>query len=230
MKEKRSTIIAIVLAVITAGFTIAVKTIDVGMIGPQGTSVGFSRMNVAFANFIGVNYTWYRIAELLGLIVIGIFLVFAITGLVQLIKRKNLLKVDHNILVLGGMYLAVFGLYVLFEKVVVNYRPVIMPGEVMPEASFPSSHTMLAFVVIIGALFQLKYYIKKSSTRKIIAAELILIMLLTVFARVISGMHWLSDIIAGTLYSATLISIYCAVIAQVEKDNIKGRTEKYGKH
>ena len=65
---------------------------------------------------------------------------FALAGLVQWIRRKSLLKVDKEILALGGLYLIVIGFYILFELVIVNYRPIIMPGSVHPEASFPSSH------------------------------------------------------------------------------------------
>ena len=204
------------MVILTAAFTAAVKFVDVQPIGPEGTSVGLASINAKFANFVGVNYTFYHIAEILGLVIIGIFLIFGFMGLVQLIKRRNLLKVDRNILVLGGMYFLVFALYVVFQKVVIDYRPVIMPGETMPEASFPSSHTMLAIVVLVGAMMQLKYYVKRKSARVILMADLIIIMVLTVAMRMFSGVHWLTDIVAGVLFSLTLIALYCAVLGGIE--------------
>ena len=114
------------------------------------------------------------------------------------------------------MYFLVFALYVIFQKVVIDYRPVIMPGETMPEASFPSSHTMLAIVVLVGAMMQLKYYVKRKSARVILMADLIIIMVLTVAMRMFSGVHWLTDIVAGVLFSLTLIALYCAVLGGIE--------------
>ena len=222
MKNKPEFLL-IISAFITAGFTVAVKTVDVQPIGPAETSVGFATINQKWAEKIGVNYTWYNLATLLGLVVIAIFLVFAMVGLVQLIKRRSLFKVDMNILCLGAIYLAVFLLYVMFEKVIVNYRPVIMPGETMPEASFPSSHTMMAIVVIIGAMLQLKYYVKKRSTRLFLQVDLAVILICAVASRVLSGAHWLTDIVAGTLYSLTLLSVYAVLMHAANRYNPANR-------
>ena len=113
------------------------------------------------------------------------------------------------------MYAAVLVLYVLFENIVINYRPVIMPDELYVEPSFPSSHTMLACVVIGGALMQLGYYIKNRAARILIKIDLWAIMIFAVVTRVLSGCHWLTDIVAGLLYSLFLILAYRAVLACV---------------
>ena len=113
-----------------------------------GTSIGLSQLNQFFFDLTGLNIVWYDITDWLGLTAIATAFVFAVAGLVQLIKRKSLLKVDREILCLGALYIVVIGLYFLFEKVIVNYRPVIMPGGSHPEASFPSSHTMIVCIIM----------------------------------------------------------------------------------
>ena len=70
----------------------------------------------------------YTVTDWLGLVPIAFCLGFAIFGLAQWIKRKSLLKVDLSILALGGFYLLVMATYVLFEYVVINYRPVLIYG------------------------------------------------------------------------------------------------------
>lgn len=217
MKNK-GLLASIIMIIVTAAYTVALMLVDVQPIGPNGTKVGLATMNSIFQNIVGVNYTYYNIAEVMGYVIWAIFGVFALAGFVQMIKRRSIIKVDRNILVLGGMYFILFVLYVLFSKVAVNYRPIIMPGETMPEPSFPSSHTMMAIVVAVGTMMQLKYYVKRKSTRTFLMFDLTIIMLITVAARTLSGAHWLSDIIAGILVSLTLISLYCAVYNFVRDD------------
>ena len=219
MKNK-GLLASIIMMIVTAAYTTALMLVDVQPIGPKGTKVGLATTNSMFQNIVGVNFTYFNIAEVMGYVIWVIFGVFALAGLIQMIKRRSIIKVDRNILVLGGMYFILFALYVLFSKVAVNYRPIIMPGETMPEPSFPSSHTMMAIVVAVGTMMQLKYYVKKKSARTFLMFDLTIIMLITVAARTLSGAHWLSDIIAGILVSLTLISLYCAVYNSV-KDGTK---------
>ncbi len=214
--KNRGLVAFVLMMIITAAYTGAVLMVDVQPIGPAGTKVGLASINALYQNIVGVNYTYYEIAEILGLVILGIFAIFALMGLVQLIMRRNLFKVDKNILVLGGVYLLMFALYVLFAKVAISYRPVILPGETVPEASFPSSHTMLAIVVSVLTMMQLKYYVKRKSARVFLKFDLIVIMLMTVAARTLSGAHWLTDIVAGILFSLTLISLYCAGMTAVK--------------
>ena len=122
---------------------VLLRCVDVEPVGAAGTSVGLSHMNRFVFELTGVNMVWYNITDWLGLAAILAAFLFAATGLVQVIKRRRILKVDKEILALGGLYILVIGIYVLFENVIVNYRPIIMPGCSNPEASFPSSHTML---------------------------------------------------------------------------------------
>lgn len=218
--KKRYLILTVIMAVLTAIFTYLVTSYDVRPVGPAGTSVGFAGFNMNIISRIGTSMTWFTVADILGYVVILIFLAFAVTGLIQLIKRKNLFKVDSNILILGGMYLLVFILYVVFEKFPVDYRPIVLPGEFEPEPSFPSSHTMLALVVLGGAIMQLKYYVKKRSLRIVFEIEGFIMVICVILARTLSGAHWPTDIIAGILYSLTLLSAYMAVseIVRVKKE------------
>lgn len=146
MKNRTKFLMAGVPGLLFVILMILILTFDVAPIGPEGTSIGLSHINKIVFDVFGVNILWYNITDWLGVVAIAVAFVFALIGLAQLIKRRSLLKVDKSILALGGLYIIVIGLYVLFEILSINYRPIIMPGCEYPEASFPSSHTMLVCV------------------------------------------------------------------------------------
>ena len=78
-------------------WTVLIRFVDVQAIGPECSSVGFAALNGFVHEFTGVNMPLYVITDWLGLVPIGVALGFAVVGLVQWIKRKNLLKVDRSI-------------------------------------------------------------------------------------------------------------------------------------
>ena len=190
-----------------------VRLVDVAPIGADGTSIGLSHLNQFVFDLFGVNILWYNITDWLGVAAVLTGFVFAVTGLVQLIKRRSLLKVDREILALGGLYIVVIGLYLFFENVIVNYRPIIMPDNTHPEASFPSSHTMLVCVIMGSAAMLINRYIRNKPLNRILRAVCYVIIGVTVVGRLIAGVHWFTDILGGILISVTLLSLYEEVIS-----------------
>ena len=190
-----------------------VKCVDVSPIGPEGTAVGLSGINAAAQKAIGVHMGAYTVSEYLGYLALAVAAAFACVGLVQLLRRKSLWKVDREILALGVLYIVLGCLYVLFEKLVVNYRPVLLPGETVPAASFPSSHSMLAYVIFGSAAQLVSRYVKKKTARSVLFALCILLGFATVLLRLLSGVHWLTDIVAGMLLGFALDELYAAAIS-----------------
>ena len=204
MKQKRYYCAAAVLLAAFALWTLAVCTLDVQPIGPRGSAVGLATLNRAFHALTGVHMKVYIITDWLGLVPVAFGLGFAVLGLVQWIRRGSILRVERSLLVLGVFYLAVLGVYLLFETAVVNYRPVLIEG--YPEASYPSSTTLLALCVMPTAAMQLRARIRcRALTAAIWAFTGFM-----VIGRLVSGVHWLSDIIGGILLSAGLIALYRA--------------------
>ena len=148
-------------------WTALVKNIGIGYIGPNGSSVGFSSINGFFHKLTGVNFNIYTLTDWLGLVPVCFMSGFAILGFIQLIKRKNIFKVDTDILILGGFYIIMAAAYLFFEIFVINYRPVLIEG--ILEASYPSSTTLLAMCVMPTAAIQLNRRIKSIKFRKISA-------------------------------------------------------------
>ena len=191
-------------------WTVAVKTIDVAAIGPEGSVVGFSKLNGFVHNMTGTNFTLYTITDWLGLVPIVTCLGFAILGLYQLIKRKSIRKVDSDILLLGGFYLVVMAVYVLFEYVVINHRPVLINGCL--EVSYPSSTTMLVMCVMPTAMMQLGSRISNKMIKYCINTAILIFTIFMVYGRLISGVHWVTDIVGGALCSGGLVTFYDSCI------------------
>ena len=208
MKKQNTKSIWIALSALTAFalWTFLVCWVDVQPIGPNGSDVGFAAINSAFHELTGVHWTLYTLTDWLGLVPLAIVFGFAALGLVQLVRRKSLLKVDHSILVLGGFYVVVLASYLLFETVVINYRPVLIDGNL--EASYPSSTTMLALCVLPTAMMQLKARICSGAVRRVILGIFAAFTAFMVIGRLISGVHWLSDIVGGVLLSVGLVALY----------------------
>lgn len=218
MKQKKKTnlfILSGVFAVFSIIFTILVMNFDVKPIGPDSSRVGFASINESIFNLLGTSDLWYEITEVLGIVAVLVAVCFAILGLVQCIQRKSLWKVDKNIFVLAGLYALVVMVYIFFEFFIVNYRPVLVNGVL--EASFPSSHTMLICCILASALYPFHQYIKNKPLCTALSAIACLVIVVVVVGRLLSGMHWFTDIVAGLLFSATLVSLYYGVVLSIKE-------------
>ncbi len=202
MHKKRNIFLGVFLTIISIIYTYLVKTYDVKSIGPNNSEVGFSKINAWFSNLIGSHMSIYKVTEILGYLVILIVGIYGLIGLYQLIKRKSLFKVDKELYILGGLYVSMAIVYVFFEKFIINYRPILIEGEL--EASYPSSHTILAICICISSLIVSKNYLRKKY-QSLIDTLTILLLLGVFLGRIISGVHWITDIIGGILISSTLL-------------------------
>ncbi len=203
--KKKNLIEAIVSTILFIVYTVLLIKVDVKPIGPNGSSVGFAKMNGWFRDLIGQNNFMYKLSEFLGIVILMLVFIYACIGLYQLVKRKSLFKIDREIIILGCFYVVVFALYILFDKVAINYRPILIDGELEP--SFPSSHTMLALCVGLSSLIVSKSYFNKKYIQYFDIVTCVLTALVLA-GRLLSGVHWLSDIFGGVLLSCALLAIF----------------------
>ena len=221
MEKKKRQLLYIGVGTLSAFviWTVLVCFVDVKPIGPDGSSVGFATLNGFVHNLTEVNISLYVITDWLSLVPIGVCFGFAILGLAQWIRRKSILKVDRSILTLGGFYLIVMAVYILFEVVVINYRPTLIDGYL--EASYPSSTTMLVMCVMPTAMMQLRSRIQNKAFRQFVMIVLAAFVAFMVIARLVSGVHWVTDIIGGALFSTGITILYYSVSFREETANKK---------
>ena len=215
MKRNRLLWTGIGLLLLFALWTILIQCVDVQAVGPKETKVGFATGNAWFHRLTGVNMTLYTITDWLGLVPIFICGCFGILGLVQWIRRKRILRVDGDILILGVYYLLVIAGYLLFEMIPINYRPVLINGYL--EASYPSSTTLLVLSVMPTLVFQANRRCTNQKLRHLAVWFSVLFSLFMVIGRLVSGVHWATDIIGSVLLSAGLFLLYCAVVNDTDR-------------
>lgn len=227
--NKTNILLSISFFLIFIIYTLSVKFVDVDLIGNKLTPVGFSSLNEIFFNaFSKVKYDGlfvdnsfqmicYNVSEILGYLALLVAVGFAVIGAFQFLNYRSIKKVNKNIYAVGGFYAIVLAFYVFFEIVIVNYRPVLMPGSTTPEASYPSSHTILTLCFLASALMILRYVLKnlKKSIYIAISSAFYVIMLITVLARLVSGVHWFTDILGGILLSIALLMSFKTVVETI---------------
>lgn len=209
MKEVKQIIAGSILLVIFILYTISLGVIDIAPIGPNESYVGYSTLNWVLHRLLGVNMILYHITDWVSLVPFFVVICFVTLGLIQWIKRGNIAKVDANILLLGAYYLLIFTVYIFFEFVVINRRPVLISGVL--EASYPSSTTMLAMCVMPSVITQAKILFKRRATIRIVATISVLFEAFMVLGRLFSGVHWFTDILGGAIFSTSIFLIYNGV-------------------
>ena len=196
-------------------WTVLIQIIDVQPAGPSGTEVGFAAFNLWFHHLTGVHMILYTVTDWLGLVPIAVCLGFGTTGLIQWIKRKKLARVDPDILLLGAYYVLVILGYLLFEMIPVNYRPVLIDGRL--EASYPSSTTLLVLSVMPTFIFQADRRIRRPLLKTAIIIFSTGFSVFMVIGRLISGVHWATDIIGSVLLSSGLFLLYRFFVIRIDQ-------------
>ena len=203
--------IAIVLLSAFVLWTVAVCFVDVAPVGPNGSAVGFATLNGWFHQLTGVHWSLYVLTDWLGLVPLAVCLAFAVFGLYQWVRRKSIAKVDGDVLMMGGFYIVVLAAYLLFETIVINYRPVLIEGVL--EVSYPSSTTLLTLCVLPAALVWLRH---RTAPRWLVTV-IVLFTVFMVLGRLCSGVHWLTDIVGGVLLSAGLVVCYARLCCAINE-------------
>ena len=213
MNAKKQLISGIMLVATFALWTWLIQTIDVQPVGQNGTDIGFAAFNCWFHKLTGVHMMIYIITDWMGLVPVFVCMMFGMVGLVQMVKRRSLFKVDFDIVLLGIYYVIVILCYLIFEMIPINFRPILIGG--FMEASYPSSTTLLVLSVMPTLVFQAK---RRLGNAKIVSILTTTFSLCMVIGRLLSGVHWFTDIVGSVLLSTGLFFLYKAVVLLKCKD------------
>ena len=201
-------------------WTALIRCVDVQAVGPRGTRVGFTAFNLWFHHLTGVHMTIYTITDWLGLVPIVICLCFGAVGLIQMVRRRSLRRVDPDIVLLGLYYILVILAYLVFEMVPINYRPILIGGAL--EASYPSSTTLLVLSVMPTLVFQVGRRCERKTVTRAVSIIVVLFSAFMVLGRAVSGVHWATDIVGSVLLSFGLFKLYQSAVTTVDLRNKNG--------
>ena len=186
-------------------WTVLVKVIDVQYMGETGF-LGFYSLNTQINDFVQAQNTglFKTLTDVLMFAAISTLVPFAVVGLVQLIKRKSLNKVDPVIYIILAGYVAMVVIYFVFEIMKINYSPLSTAEDL--KASYPSSHVMIYSVMMGAAVLGLLHYAKMNDDLKLLINIFYMFSTIGMAAlRLLSGQHYFTDIIGALLISYTIL-------------------------
>ena len=223
MEKKLKAVITVLAALLFGAYIAMLKIVDVRPIGPAGTSVGLATVNNGTRGILEKATgllpvsaeMWDKLSDLALLAAFAVAASFGLVGLIQLIRRRSLLLVSREIIGLGIAYALAGIVYLAFELYVVNYRPVLEAGQTFPEASFPSSHTVLAFVILATAIVAWGRMLENHSViARLLQTVAVLLLIFAVGVRMLSGVHWLTDIVGGVIAGCVITSLYSTLVTE----------------
>ena len=147
---------------------------------------------------------WDKITDIILIASFGVLAALGVLGLYHWVTRKSIKKVDRALLAMFVPLALMAATYLFFDKVwIVNTRP-----DGSGEASFPSTHTMVVTTIFLCTVFALPKYIKQKAVYIAIDILMFGLIALTAFGRVLSNMHWPTDVAAGLGFAAVFALIY----------------------
>lgn len=202
-KQKMWLILSLVFFVGFVIFTLLVKFVDVGQ-------VGLEHVNQFFLQHCGRQIFWEQVTDWIGYFVVLSMVGIVAWQIVQWVQRKSLRRIDQNLIMFDIIVVCLVLVYIFFELVVVNCRPELDNG--VAKASYPSSHVMLFVTVLPMLIWQMWHYLKNKSLRIVLTVILSICLIVGIIGRMLSGVHWFTDIVGGIMISCCLICGYMVFV------------------
>lgn len=191
-------------------FTLLTAMVDFKPIGPRGSEVGLAAVNGYLHSHFGYNDLFYVLSKLLGYVCFLIPVINVGVAIRDIYRKKSLFRIGPDVLGAFCIYVLMAAAYLLFDTVILNYRPVLMDGQLEP--SYPSSHTLMAVTLSLTAALQLNFRDRNLERKEKNQLILICLGILVVVTRFFSGVHWFTDIVGGILLALTLTALYVPLV------------------
>lgn len=212
MKKYLYLLFPIISFILFLVFTILVKTVDVTYIQDIGY-LGFYNINTSINSKIqSMNTSLYdKLSDVIMIISFVSVAIFAVIGIVQLIKRKSFKQVDPILYILLGLYVLVAAMYLTFSLMKINFSPLSTKENL--KDSYPSSHVFISITLFVSGVMTATKYVNMGKWMSVIGfTGAILLSILSAVTRMFSGQHYFTDIIGAILLAIFLISAYYSAL------------------
>lgn len=157
---------------------------------------------------------WDLISDVILVTAFAILGALAMLGLIQLISRRSLKKVDHELLMFPIPLAIMAIVYVVFEKfLILNTRP-----NGSGEPSFPSTHVMITATIFFMVAVVLPRYIKSKVLCAMFDIIMLILLVLVCTGRILANMHWPTDVAGGVVFASIFAAIYYLLIKPKKKE------------
>lgn len=215
MNRKSFAILAGIFTLLFLALTIVVLKVDIA-VDPQTTkNIGLSTINLKMREIISIHPKLDKISTLVMAIGFACILVAFVMWLIQIFRFRSFTGVDCELYAYAAIAIVSGLCYIIFEKFIVNYRPILENG--IAEASYPSSHILFIITLIGCAMMFVRARLRSVTMSKAITALFLLLMIIGVLCRMLSGKHWFTDCIASMLLGTALIFWYEAIAHTCKK-------------
>ncbi len=203
--------------------TVLLLTVDVDY-AVLHAPVGLSTINGFVFEAIGVNAEWEMVSGVLFLAAVACVITI---GVLACFKRfrgglRNLFSAErwnpNEFDMLVGAWILMAVCFVIFEIFVINYRPILENGEM--EASFPSTHALISVVIFGTMMLWISHRLKKMPLEIFLLVLFGVLMVVSVLARLVMGVHWLTDILGGVLLGGAIVSLCGAGISYLKEREV----------
>ncbi|MBR2658515.1 phosphatase PAP2 family protein [Candidatus Saccharibacteria bacterium] len=155
---------------------------------------------------------WEKATDIVLVASIAMLAIFFILGICQWISRKSLKKVDKRLLFAPIPLVLMVVIYFIFDKfLVLNTRP-----NGSGESSFPSTHVMVVATIFFIVAIILPKYIRSKVALAILDIVMLALLSIVCVGRILSDMHWLSDVIGGLAFAAIFTEIYYLCLKKIK--------------
>ena len=210
-KLKYSIIILGIIGLVNLFFVFLLKVANVKLTGTYNTSIGLGSINLKLRDLIGTSKAFDIISTIILVIAFLIVAAEIALAIYELVKRKDIEKLDNEIWALSVTYAALAFIFAVFNyALIINVRPVVIDGKL--ESSYPSTHVLVSLTVFLTGITMTSYLVKDKKLKLGIDIALIALSVLVVITRMLSGKHWFTDIIGGILASGFLYWMHITFI------------------
>lgn len=195
-------LLAVFLTSLWFGLTVTLKLVDVKTTGDM-PAVGWGTVNFWWHNLVGQQPVWHVISNVVAAVTL-LAVVILLVWQIVLMRQRGFRSLGRSWWALDFTLIGLVGCYLLFQILVINYRPILINQHW--EVAYPSSHVLL--FATVWPLFIFTYCREMQSCRSLVVVFGISLMLIGIVARLLSGYHWLTDILGGILLGSVLVAWY----------------------